>query len=125
MTEEKTNAGKGLGIAALVLGILAVVCSFIPCISFWAIVLGIVGIILGAVGLSKAKSGGGAKGLPKSGLILSIIGTAIAIIWIIVFAGAMATAASGLHLDEFQDAMEEYDDAMNDYEDAMDEFENM
>ncbi len=124
MSEEKTGAGKGLGIAALVLGILAVICSFIPCFSFGAILLGVTGIILGAVGLSKAKNGGGSKGLPRSGLILSIIGTVIATIWIIVFAGAISNAASNLkNLDQFEDAMHDYEDAMDDYEDALDEFE--
>ena len=107
MSEEKTNAGKGLGVAALILGILAVVCSFIPCFSFWAIVLGVIGIILGAVGLSKAKKGGGSKGLPKSGLILSIIGTAIAVVWIVAFAGAVSKAGS-----DYKDAMDNYRDAL-------------
>lgn len=118
MSEEKTNAGKGLGIAALILGILAVICSFIPCFSFWAIVLGVVGIILGAVGLSKAKSGNGSKGLPKSGLILSIIGTVIATIWIFAFAGAMAKAGS-----DFKGAFDDYNDALEQYEDALEDLD--
>jgi len=95
-TTEKTNAGKGMGVAALVLGILAVLCSFIPCFSFWAILFGILAIIFGAVGMSQAKKKNGKKGLPKAGLILGIIGTLFALIWWSLFAGAIAASSGEL-----------------------------
>ena len=94
MSEEKTNAGQGMGVAGLILGILAVITSFIPCFSFWAILFGVLAIIFGAVGLNQAKKKNGKKGLPKAGLILGIIGTAFALIWWFAFAGALA-ASSG------------------------------
>jgi lysylphosphatidylglycerol synthetase-like protein (DUF2156 family) len=90
---DRTNAGRGMGVAALVLGILAVICSFIPCFSFWAILFGALAIIFGAIGMSQAGKQNGKKELPKAGLILGIIGTLFALIWWFMFAGAIAASS--------------------------------
>ncbi len=78
MTEEKSNAGQGLGIAGLILGIIALIISFIPCLGMYALVPGIIGIILAAIGLSQANKSNGAKGLVIAALVLSILGSMIA-----------------------------------------------
>ena len=55
-------------------------------VSLWAF-----GIILGAFGMSKAKKTGKGKGVATAGLVLSIIGVAIAAIaWLACFACAAA-----------------------------------
>lgn len=75
------NAGKGLGIAGLVLGILAAIISFIPCLGVWAVVPGIIAIILSIISLSQAKKAGAGKGLAIAGLVCGLVGTALAIWW--------------------------------------------
>ena len=104
---EQTNAGKGLGVAGLILGILGVISAFIPCLAAWAILLCLVGIILSAISISKAKKGNGPKGVGKAGLILSIIGAVIVVVWVFVFATAMSEGLDALQDPAFQDAIKE------------------
>jgi hypothetical protein len=89
MEEVKTNAGQGLGIAGLIMGIIAIPLAIIPCTTPVGFLIGIVGIVLGAVGLSQANKLNGTKGLPTAGLVVSITGTAIALLWMLFFAQAL------------------------------------
>lgn len=73
-----STAGKGLGVAGLVLGILAAIISFIPCLGVYALLPGIVGIVLSAISMMQANKAGAGKGLAIAGLICSIVGCAIA-----------------------------------------------
>jgi hypothetical protein len=93
---ERTNAGRGMGVVALVLGILSVICSFISCFSFEAILFGALAILFGAIGMSQVGKKNKKKGLPKAGLILGIIGTLIALIWWFMFAGEIAASLGKL-----------------------------
>ncbi len=88
----KTTAGQGFGIASLILGILALLIAFIPCIGIFALLPGVIAIVLAIVGLSQARSANGSTGLILSGLIISIIGTLIAAVWLLFF------SAGGLFL---------------------------
>jgi len=75
---QKTNAGKGLGIAAFIVALVAIVISFIPCLGMYALVPGIIAIVLAIIAFSQAKKGNGSKGLIIAALIISIVGTSIA-----------------------------------------------
>ena len=88
----KTTAGQGFGIASLILGILALLIAFIPCIGIFALLPGIIAIVLSIVGLSQARNSNGTTGIIIAGLVISIIGTLIAAVWILFF------SASGLLL---------------------------
>ena len=78
MSENQSEAGKGLGIASLVLGILALVISFVPCLGMYALFPGIIAIVLGGVAFMQANKAGSSKGLIIAALVISILGTAIA-----------------------------------------------
>lgn len=95
-TPSNPNAGKGMGIAGLVLGILAAIFSFIPCVGMWAIVPGIVGVILSGLSLKQAGEANAPKGMAIGGLICSVVGIVIACYWLYLVyfaAGAMVDAA--------------------------------
>jgi len=102
---KTSNAGQGMGIAALVLGILAVIAAFIPCFGFFAILFGVLAIIFGAVGLSQAKKGNAPTTMPKSGLILGVVATGFVIIWMLVIVGTFGAAAMS-HSDEISKALD-------------------
>lgn len=72
----QNTAGKGLGIASLVLGILAFLSGF----ALIGGLLGLIGLILGIVSVSKAKKAGAPKGMAITGIILSVLGLIFAII---------------------------------------------
>lgn len=87
MEKINSNAGQGLGIAGIVLGILALFVAFIPCVGLIALIPGITGIILSSIGLVQANRNNGARGLNLGALIVSIIGTLVAALWVILFVG--------------------------------------
>lgn len=117
MEETKTNAGQGLGIAGLVLGIIAIPLAILGCTSVLGLVLGLAGVTLSAVGLSQATKSNGTKGLPTAGLVVSILGTAIALMWILFFTkiaseGGRWWSREGIHIideihEDFGDDIEE------------------
>lgn len=94
---QKSNAGQGMGIAALVLGILGVLTAFIPCFGLFAILFGILAIIFGIIGYSQAKKQNASLGLPLTGLILGILATLFVVIWTFIFATAIASSALDLN----------------------------
>lgn len=80
MEEYKSNAGQGLGIAGLVLGIIAILICFIPCVGILAIVPGLVGVTLSAIAYNQAIKGNGARGLIIAALVISILGSSVALL---------------------------------------------
>lgn len=86
MNQQTTTAGQGMGIAGLILGIIAIPLAIIPCTIILALLFGTAGIVLSAVGLHQANTANGTKGLPVSGLIVSIVGLSIAFMWGLLFA---------------------------------------
>jgi hypothetical protein len=77
-TTTNSKAGKGLGIAGLVLGILAAILSFVPCLGMYAMFPGIIGLVLSIISIIQANKAGAAKGMAIAGLVCSIVGIAIA-----------------------------------------------
>ncbi len=75
---SNSKAGKGLGIAGLVLGILAAVLSFVPCLGMYAFFPGIIGLVLSVISFVQANKAGTAKGMAIAGIVCSIVGCAIA-----------------------------------------------
>ena len=129
--QNRTNAGQGLGIAGLVLGILSIPLAIMGCTMFVALLFGGVGIILSAIAISQAKQSNGTKGLPTSGLVVSIIGTSIALLWFLfigsIFQGAFQDRKWWKeieNLDEVADEIErEMEKDMDDKEKSMEELE--
>jgi hypothetical protein len=78
-TTTNSKAGKGLGIAGLVLGILAAILSFVPCLGMYAIFPGIIGLVLSIISIVQANKAGAAKGMAIAGLVCSIVGSSIAV----------------------------------------------
>ncbi|MFC2080888.1 hypothetical protein ACFLR8_01600 [Bacteroidota bacterium] len=106
MEEVKTNAGQGLGIAGLIMGIMAIPLAIMGCTSIVALILGVAGIVLSAVGLSQATKSNGVKGLPTAGLVVSILGTCIAVVWLL-FIARLATEGGRWWSKEGSRIMEE------------------
>lgn len=71
----QSSAGRGLGIASLILGIFALLTGWLVVGGF----LGLIGLILGIIAVSKARKAGGSKGLAITGIVLSVIGLITAI----------------------------------------------
>jgi Na+/H+-dicarboxylate symporter len=74
---------NGMGTAGFVCGLVGLVFSFIPIIGLIAWPLVIIGLVLSAIGMSHANKGRATnKGLATAGLVVSVIGLAICIIWV-------------------------------------------
>jgi hypothetical protein len=84
--QPTTAAGQGMGIAGLLLGIITIPLAIIPCTFVLALLFGAAGITLSAVGLHQANTANGTKGLPVSGLVVSVVGLSIALMWGLLFA---------------------------------------
>ena len=101
-TTTTKQAGKGLGIAGLVLGILAAVFSFIPCLGMYAFFPGVVGLVLSVISIMQASKANSPKGMAIAGLVCSLLGCAIA-------GWQYSKISSGL--DEMKDSIEHLDTA--------------
>ncbi len=78
---------NGLGTAGFVLGLIGLIFSFIPVVGLVAWPLVILGIIFSALGFVRTRSGKATnKGLSIAGLVLSVIGLAICIVWTVTAA---------------------------------------
>jgi len=82
--ESKSN---GIGIAGFILAILSLFLGWIPFIGW---VMWLLGLIFSAVGISKAKKIKKGMGLSVAGLVISLLG----VILLILFAGAIASLAA-------------------------------
>ncbi len=121
MTEQKTNAGQGLGIAGLVLGIFAIPLGIIPCTFVAALIFGVVGIILSSIGLSQATRKNAAKGLIIAALVCSILGTSFALFWGLTL-GKGANMFHKVFKEEFREEFEkEFGEAVKDFGEEMEE----
>jgi hypothetical protein len=77
---------NGLGTAGFVLGLIGLLFSFLPIVGVVAWPLVILGLIFSLIGYSRGRSGGATnKGLALAGVILSVIGLVICVLWVAVF----------------------------------------
>ena len=120
---QKSNAGKGLGIAAFVIAVVGIVISFIPCLGMYGLVPCGIALILAIIAFIQAKKANGSKGLIIAALVISIVGTSIASWQLYV----LMNAKSFLETD-LKDAVEKIDikslndelnDAMNESMDSL------
>lgn len=86
---------NGFGTAGFVLGLVGLIFAFIPLIGVVAWPLTILGLVFGLIGTLRARSGKATnKGIAISGLVLSIIGLVICIIWTAAFGKAVNDAVN-------------------------------
>lgn len=120
---QKSNAGKGLGIAAFVVAVVGIVISFIPCLGMYGLVPCGIALILAIIAFVQAKKASSAKGLIIAALVISIIGTSIASWQLYVLMNAKSFIEGDL-----KDAIEKIDtkslndelnDAMNESMDSL------
>ncbi|ODU00004.1 MAG: hypothetical protein ABS81_24670 [Pseudonocardia sp. SCN 72-86] len=84
---------NGLGTAGFVLGLVGLIFSFIPLIGIIAWPLVIVGLVLSIVGFSRTRSGrADNKGLAIAGIVLSVAGLLMCILYAAVFTAAASSA---------------------------------
>lgn len=90
----RSNPGKGMGIAALIMGIVSCCFFWIPYFNIICLMMSIAGMILSIIGLKKSKSAGASAGISVAGLVLSIIGLVLSSISCLVVLGLLAEASS-------------------------------
>lgn len=96
---EQPKKTDTLAIVSLILGIAAIV--FGCCITYVGIALGIGGIICSIMSKKKQKSG-----MATAGLVCSIIGIVLALIWIIASVAIMGMLASaGIDVESLMQGM--------------------
>lgn len=80
-----TQPSNGLGTTGFVLGLVGLVLSPIPFIGVVAWPLVILGIVFSAVGIARVRAGKATnKGLTIAGLVMSIIGLAVCVVWVFI-----------------------------------------
>lgn len=89
---------NGLGTTGFVLGLVGAIFSPIPVIGVVAWPLVILGIIFSALGFVRTRSGVATNtGLSIAGLVLSIIGLVICILWVVAFGKAASDVVNQTH----------------------------
>jgi RNA polymerase subunit RPABC4/transcription elongation factor Spt4 len=89
-----SNYTKGFSIAGLVLGIVSAVGGFIPGLNYIAWLIGIVGIILSVIARKNAREANQPTSQATAGLVLSIVGTALAFIGLIACVACVSCASA-------------------------------
>lgn len=79
-----------MAVASLVLGIISIVFSFVPYMSLIGGVCGIVGIILAVMGKKDPEK----AGMATAGLVCSIIGTILCLIFYVACVGCVGCMAA-------------------------------
>lgn len=83
-----------MGVASLVLGIIAILIGLVSAglLGWLGAIIGILGIILGALGRQKPEG----RGLATGGLVCSIIGTILSLLFYLACAACASGATSGI-----------------------------
>jgi hypothetical protein len=75
----EARAGRGLGVASLVIGVASLVAAISFVLFPLALIGGVVGAVLGGIALARQRSSEGTNGQAIAGLILSLVALALAI----------------------------------------------
>ena len=97
-TVPQPKPANGMAIASMVLGILSVICC---CAGFLGVLPGVIGLILAIICFSKGNKGG----MAVAGLVLNIIGVALAVVALIIVIadGSLAQLIYALESGELDD----------------------
>ena len=88
---QPTAPKNGLGTAGFVLGLLGLLFSFLPIIGVVAWPLVILGVIFSGIGFARARAGKATnRGLAIAGLVVSVLGLVICIVWTTVVTKAVS-----------------------------------
>ncbi|KUJ60129.1 hypothetical protein AR687_19720 [Flavobacteriaceae bacterium CRH] len=101
----QSDAGQGMGVAALILGIVGGIAAFLPCLGFVAVIMGVLSIVFGAIGISQAKKENASTTMPIAGLLVGIATTVFIFIWLVVTLGILGVAMLS-HKDEISNAID-------------------
>lgn len=85
---QQEKQSNGMGVAGFVLALIALFLSWVPILNW---ITWILGLIFSFIGVFKKP-----RGLAVTGLVISLIGLVIMILFIGAFAAAVSTAAMGL-----------------------------
>lgn len=98
-----------MGVASLVIGIVSVICGFIPLCNFFALIPAVVGLVLGIVAAVGNKKKQKPNGMAIAGAIMSGIAIISIIFWVMLFAGATASASQQIqnNINEMKIEVEE------------------
>jgi hypothetical protein len=88
----KSNAGRGLGVAALVIAIVALLLCWVPIVNNFAAFLGFVALVLGVFSVVIAAKRRGSKGMGIASSIIAIV----AIVMVFVTQAAYVKAIDGV-----------------------------
>ena len=127
MEEHKTNVGQSFGIVGLVLGIISLLIAFIPCIGIFALLPGLIAIIFSAIALNQANKANGAKSLILAALVISIMSTLLAALWIFAVqqGGQWLKNHANQNIEQaFDNIMEDSGHVNQDMEKTMEELES-
>jgi Mycobacterium membrane protein len=85
-SQQRTQSpSNGLGTTGFVLGLVGLVLSPIPFVGVVAWPLVVLGIVFSAIGIARTRSGKATnKGLSIAGLVLSILGLGVCIVWVLI-----------------------------------------
>lgn len=84
--QQTQRPSNGLGLTGFIVGLIGLLISFIPLVGVVAWPLVILGIIFSAIGIAKAVKGRATnKGLAITGLVVSIAGLVVCILWVAIW----------------------------------------
>jgi len=90
-----------LAVTSLVLGICSIVLGWFPIVNFFALAAGIVGLVLSIMASKRAAAQNltawDGKGMNTAGLVLSIIGIAICVIYILLWVFVFSVVTTAVH----------------------------
>lgn len=89
-----SNSGRGMGVAALVMGIVSCCLFWIPYVNTVCLLMCIAGIILSSISMKKARAAGVSAGIAVAGLVVSIVGLVLSLLFFFIYGAAIGAVYS-------------------------------